>query len=278
MSGLFAPAKLETAPLASPVARELEELVSVSLGAARKIMVLAIGSTVLLIGVALLVLPGPAFVVIPIGLVILGTEFVWARRLLNRLKHEVESIALRRLGRDTEEKRDWGRSRGRVWRVRGRMPRPKHTRSTARPRLRRFLIWLIRLRGSPQAIARGVAIGMIVAFTPTIGFQTLIALGVATLLNANRPVSIVPTWLTNPFTIPPVYAFTYYLGSFFWPGPEPASVTRAIRAAAKEVESLDFLAFREQLGVFLDLGLDVFMPMWIGGLIVVSSLRRSPIR
>ena len=150
------------------------------------------------------------------------------------------------------------------------MPRPKQTRSTARPRLRRFLNWLIRLRGSPQAIARGMAIGMIVAFTPTIGFQTLITLGVATLLNANRPVSIVPTWLTNPFTIPPVYAFTYYLGSFFWPGPELANVTRAMRAAAKEMESLNFLAFREQLGVFLDLGLDVFMPMWIGGLIVGS--------
>ncbi len=104
----FAPAKLETAPLASPVARELEDLVTVSLSAARKIMVLAIGSTVLLIGVALLVLPGPAFVVIPIGLFILGTEFLWARRLLNRLRHEVESIALRRLGRNTGEKRGSG--------------------------------------------------------------------------------------------------------------------------------------------------------------------------
>ena len=148
------------------------------------------------------------------------------------------------------------------------MPRSKQMRSTSSRRLRRFLNWLIRLRGSPQAIARGIAIGMIVAFTPTIGLQTLIALGIATLLNANRPVSIVPTWLTNPFTIPPVYAFTYYIGSFFWPGPEPGSVTRSVRAAAKELESLDFFALRAQLGVFLDLGLDVFMPMWIGGLIV----------
>jgi uncharacterized protein (DUF2062 family) len=150
------------------------------------------------------------------------------------------------------------------------LPRSKQTRTTPRPRLRRFLSWLIRLRGSPQAIARGVAIGMIVAFTPTIGFQTLIVLGAATLLSANRPVSIVPTWLTNPLTIPPVYAFTYYLGSFFWPGPEPDSVTRAMSAAAKELDSLDFLALRAQLGVFLDLGLDVFIAMWIGGLIVGS--------
>jgi uncharacterized protein (DUF2062 family) len=109
---------------------------------------------------------------------------------------------------------------------------------------------------------------MVVAFTPTIGFQTLIVLGVATLLNANRPVSVIPTWLTNPFTIPPVYAFTYYLGSFFWPGPEPTTVTRAMGAAARDLESLDFLALRAQIGVFLDLGTDVFVAMWIGGLIV----------
>jgi len=138
------------------------------------------------------------------------------------------------------------------------------------PRIRRFLNWLIRLRGSPHAIARGVAIGMIIAFTPTIGFQSLLVLGIATLLNANRPVSLVPTWLTNPVTIPPVYAFTYYIGSLFRPGPEPAGVARAVRAAAEELESLDFLALRAQLGVFLDLGLDVFIPMWIGGLIVGS--------
>jgi hypothetical protein len=71
-------------------------------------MVLLIGSTVLLVGAALIVLPGPAFVVIPIGLLILGTEFVWARHLLNRLKHDVESIALRRLGRNSSRKPDTG--------------------------------------------------------------------------------------------------------------------------------------------------------------------------
>lgn len=148
--------------------------------------------------------------------------------------------------------------------------RTRRMRRIPGPRIRRFLNWLIRLRGSPHAIARGVAIGMIIAFTPTIGFQSLLVLGIATLLNANRPVSLVPTWLTNPVTIPPVYAFTYYIGSLFRPGPEPAGVARAVRAAAEELESLDFLALRAQLGVFLDLGLDVFIPMWIGGLIVGS--------
>jgi tellurite resistance protein TerC len=39
-----------------------------------------------LIGVALIVLPGPAFIVIPIGLAILATEFAWARRAVVRAK------------------------------------------------------------------------------------------------------------------------------------------------------------------------------------------------
>ncbi len=49
--------------------------------------------TVLLIGIALLVLPGPAFIVIPIGLAILATEFVWARRWLHFIREGVQKGA-----------------------------------------------------------------------------------------------------------------------------------------------------------------------------------------
>ena len=47
----------------------------------RKLIVAVIGLTILLIGVAMVVLPGPAFIVIPVGLAILATEFAWARRV-----------------------------------------------------------------------------------------------------------------------------------------------------------------------------------------------------
>lgn len=53
---------------------------------ARRIAVGLVGGTVLAIGVALIVLPGPAFVVIPLGLAILGLEFAWARYWLRRVK------------------------------------------------------------------------------------------------------------------------------------------------------------------------------------------------
>jgi uncharacterized protein (TIGR02611 family) len=52
----------------------------------RRVIVAVIGFTVLLIGVAMIVLPGPALVVIPLGLAILATEFVWARRVLKKAK------------------------------------------------------------------------------------------------------------------------------------------------------------------------------------------------
>ena len=50
----------------------------------RRVMVGVIGGTILLIGIALIVLPGPAFIVIPLGLLVLASEFEWARRLLRR--------------------------------------------------------------------------------------------------------------------------------------------------------------------------------------------------
>ncbi len=53
---------------------------------AKRIVVVVIGSTVTLIGVALIVLPGPAFIVIPIGLSILATEFLWAKRWLEKAR------------------------------------------------------------------------------------------------------------------------------------------------------------------------------------------------
>lgn len=53
---------------------------------ARRIAVAVVGGTVLLVGVALIVLPGPAFVVIPLGLAILGLEFAWARLWLRKVK------------------------------------------------------------------------------------------------------------------------------------------------------------------------------------------------
>jgi uncharacterized protein (TIGR02611 family) len=58
---------------------------------ARKIVVGVIGGTVVLVGIILLITPGPATVVIPIGLFILASEFAWARHVLRRGKRVVQN-------------------------------------------------------------------------------------------------------------------------------------------------------------------------------------------
>jgi tellurite resistance protein TerC len=59
---------------------------SAPLRLARRIGIGVVGSLVLGVGVVMLVTPGPAFVVIPMGLGILALEFEWARRWLDRVK------------------------------------------------------------------------------------------------------------------------------------------------------------------------------------------------
>lgn len=56
---------------------------------ARRIVIGIIGGTLLLLGVALIVLPGPAFIVIPIGLAILGLEFAFARNWLLAIRRGI---------------------------------------------------------------------------------------------------------------------------------------------------------------------------------------------
>jgi uncharacterized protein (TIGR02611 family) len=58
----------------------------------RRIIVSVVGATVLLIGFALLVLPGPAFIVIPIGLAILATEYAWARHWLRKVRQVANRV------------------------------------------------------------------------------------------------------------------------------------------------------------------------------------------
>jgi uncharacterized protein (TIGR02611 family) len=55
---------------------------------AKRFFKILIGFTLLLLGVIMLVTPGPGWVAIGLGLALLAAEFVWARRLLNRLKAE----------------------------------------------------------------------------------------------------------------------------------------------------------------------------------------------
>lgn len=64
----------------------IEKAVRPYLSHIRKILVLILGLTVIIIGYVMLFLPGPAIIVIPLGLAILSTEYIWARKLLDKAR------------------------------------------------------------------------------------------------------------------------------------------------------------------------------------------------
>ncbi len=60
---------------------------------AKRIVITVVGFTVLIVGIVMIVLPGPALVVIPVGLGILGLEFAWARLWLRKAKTKGGELA-----------------------------------------------------------------------------------------------------------------------------------------------------------------------------------------
>ena len=59
---------------------------------AKRLAITVIGFTVLATGIAMIVLPGPAIIVIPVGLALLATEFVWAKKLLMVVQNRIERM------------------------------------------------------------------------------------------------------------------------------------------------------------------------------------------
>lgn len=59
---------------------------------AKRLIITVIGFTILAIGITMVVLPGPAVIVIPVGLALLSTEFVWARKLLFAVKNRIDRM------------------------------------------------------------------------------------------------------------------------------------------------------------------------------------------
>jgi tellurite resistance protein TerC len=84
----------------------VREPMRVTLRLVRRVVVGVIGGTVLALGLVLVVMPGPAFVVIPTGLAILALEFAWARRWLHHVRELANGARRSRSRKNGEERRD----------------------------------------------------------------------------------------------------------------------------------------------------------------------------
>ncbi len=76
-----------------------------------------------------------------------------------------------------------------------------------------FIESIKQLKGDPNFIASGMAIGIFIGITPTFPFHTVLALALAYILRASKAAAAIGVWIGNPLTIPFIYMGSYKTGS-----------------------------------------------------------------
>jgi uncharacterized protein len=120
-------------------------------------------------------------------------------------------------------------------------------------RLLRYLyIRFVRIRSSPGAIARGMAAGVFAGVFPLIGLQSIMGIAIASLVRGNKVVAVAATFISNPLTSIPIFAFNFHLGRWLLGVPEKDALPSSMADTS----------------AWFEMGLDVFIAMMLGSLIV----------
>ncbi|MEA3241065.1 MAG: DUF2062 domain-containing protein [Pseudomonadota bacterium] len=81
-----------------------------------------------------------------------------------------------------------------------------------KPDIRSMIRMLLGSTDNPATIARGVAVGLFVAFSPLLGLHTFLAIFLAFLVRGNRLASLLASWICNPLTMIPILYFDFKVG------------------------------------------------------------------
>jgi len=110
---------------------------------------------------------------------------------------------------------------------------------------------LLRLRGNPEKVAGGTAIGVFIGMTPTVPLQAILAVSIAFLLKKSKLAAAAGVWIANPFSLPFIYLFDYKVGQAI------------IGKSAPSPELANF-----SISHLMKLSWEISLPMLIGGLVM----------
>lgn len=133
--------------------------------------------------------------------------------------------------------------------------------------LRYVYIRFIRLRSHPREIARGMAAGIFAGSYPLFGVQTIMGVAIAAAIRGNKIVAAAGTWISNPLTYVPIYAFNYRIGRWVL---GPSTSADELQSSPQELiqELLNFSSIQELIPELLNLGADIILALMVGSTIV----------
>ena len=117
-------------------------------------------------------------------------------------------------------------------------------------KIRLLYLRLMRLRGKPEEVAGGLAIGVFIGMTPTVPLHTVLSVLIAFLLKKSKLAAALGVWVANPFCLPFIYLLDYKVGQM-------------ITGVKTEEKGLADLSIPH----LIELGWDITYPLLIGGLI-----------
>ena len=130
---------------------------------------------------------------------------------------------------------------------------------------RDWFVHLLHLDESVHRIALGAAIGVFIAFTPTIGIQMLLIFFATSLFRANAAAGVPMAWITNPLTIPPVFYWNYRIGCLLLGKSD--SAVEEFRKALVDLMGRD-LTWWALVKEWWDLCMRVAAPLIVGSVVV----------
>ncbi len=127
-----------------------------------------------------------------------------------------------------------------------------------------------RAQGSPASVARGSALGMWIALTPTVGIQMAIVAVLGLPLRANIPVALALVWISNPVTVPGLYFIFYWIGAaLLGTSPESFSEMKGLFTGGFQSVMVGEVSVVDSLLVF---GWDIVWPMCLGSLLLATVI------
>ena len=135
-----------------------------------------------------------------------------------------------------------------------------------------FILYsVLHVNDTPHSIALGIALGVFVAWTPTLGFQMLLALILTAIFRANGRVALPFVWISNPLTLVIIYFPNFWLGhhllSFFLDRSN-ANYDHAIQSILRPIQAVQHFfqgtTIKELTSFLLENSLD----LWIGSIIM----------